>query len=57
MKYLNPELRLERLDKVKKDATLCTSESTSEEQFEESIQKIKQIKTQKEASTLSNGSW
>ena len=47
VKCLNPELKLERLAKVKRDASLCISESTSEEEFQESIRKIKQIKTQK----------
>ena len=47
VKCLNPELKLERLAKVKRDASLCISESTSEEEFPESIRKIKQIKTKK----------
>ena len=47
VKCLNPELKLERLAKVKRDASLCISESTSEEEFQESIRKIKQIKTRK----------
>ena len=46
-KCLNPELKLERLAKVKRDASLCISESASEEEFQESIRKIKKIKTQK----------
>ena len=47
VKCLNPELKLERLTKVKRDASLCISESTSEEESQKSIRKIKQIKTQK----------
>ena len=47
VKCLNPELKLERLAKVKRDASICISESTSEEEFQESIRKIKQIKTKK----------
>ena len=58
VKCLNPELKLERLAKVKRDASLCISESTSEEEFQESIQKIKQIKTKKGDTTeYADGSW